>query len=136
MPDWIVVTDASKAVIYAQHKPRGELEELTNLVHPQARTKESDLVTDAPSIPTKTSARETEDKRFARDIVAKVRNAVDTNEIKGFYLSAPPHFLGLVREAMDDHMRQHLRGDIGKKLTNLPASDVQKAFSSFPTLHD
>lgn len=136
MPDWIVVADASKAVIYAQEKPRGELEELTNLVHPQARVKESDLVTDAQSIPTKTSARETEDKRFARDIVAKLRSAVDTNEIKGFYLSAPPHFLGLVREAMDDHVRQHLRGDIGKKLTNLPVADVQKAFAAFPTLRD
>ncbi|SEG86216.1 host attachment protein [Marinobacterium lutimaris] len=136
MPDWIVVADASKAVIYTQEKPRGELEELTNLVHPQARVKESDLVTDAPSIPTKTSARETEDKRFARDIVAKLRNAVDTNEIRGFYLSAPPQFLGLVRDAMDDHVRRHLRGDIGKKLTNLPVADVQKAFAAFPTIRD
>lgn len=135
MPDWIVVADASKAVIYTQQKPRGELEELTNLVHPEARVKESDLVTDSPGIATKTTARETEDKRFAREIVAKLRNAVDTNEIKGFYLSAPPHFLGLVRDAMDDHVRQHLRGDVGKKLTNLPISDVKKAFAAFPTIH-
>ncbi|GGC05888.1 hypothetical protein GCM10011352_35120 [Marinobacterium zhoushanense] len=135
MPDWIVVADASKARVYAQNKPRGELLEIMDLVHPEARVKESALISDGPGIPEKGSVRQTEDQRFARDIMAKVRHALDTNEIRGFYLAAPPHFLGLLRESMDGHLRKSLHQDLDKNLTGATHSDVVAAFS-FPTIRN
>ncbi|KEA64808.1 hypothetical protein ADIMK_1261 [Marinobacterium lacunae] len=133
MPDWIVVADASKAIVYAQDRPKGELLEVMDLVHPEARVKDSALKTDHPGVPEKGSVRQTEDQRFARDIMAKVRHALDTNEIGGFYMAAPPHFLGLLRDSMDNHLRKSLHRDLDKNLTGAAQGDVIAAFS-YPTI--
>jgi len=133
MPDWIVVADASKAVVYVQERPRGDLREIMDLVHPEARLKDKALTSDFLAIPEKSSPRKTEDQRFARDIIARIRHALDTQEIQGFYVAAPPHFLGLLRESMDDRLRRSLRQDLDKNLSGAPHTDVIAAFS-FPTL--
>lgn len=68
----------------------------------------------------KTSPRAHEDRRFARAVIAEVRHALDTNRIRGFYLAAPPAFLGLLRDALDDHLRKALRNDLAKNLAGAP----------------
>ena len=145
MPNWIVVADASKAIIYAQDKPRADLEEVMDLVHPEARTPEQSLASDAPGMQTnaggsgargmteKVTPREHEDRRFAKDIVARVRHALDTNEITGFYMAAPPHFLGLLRDNLDSHLRKALRSDTAKNLTGADRKEIIATFA-FPTI--
>lgn len=129
MPDWIVVADAAKAVVYRQDWVEDEFEEVMDLVHPEARLKASELVSDAQTIPEKSDPCHTENQRFARDIIGRVRHALDTNEIQGFYLAAPPQFLGLLREAMDGRLRKALNGDIDKNLSGAPYSDVIATFT-------
>lgn len=129
MADWIVVTDASKAVIYLQDRIEDVFEEVMDLAHPEARLKASDLVSDAQTIPEKSDPRHTENQRFARDIIARIRHALDTNEIRGFYLSAPPEFLGLLRDAMDERLRKALYRDLDKNLSGASHSEVLAAFA-------
>lgn len=146
MSNWIVVADASKAIIYAQERPRAELEEVMDLVHPQAHGKREALTSDAPGsqadvagsggrhgMADKTPPRAHEDRRFARAVIAEVRHALDTNRIHGFYLAAPPAFLGLLRDALDDHLRKALRNDLAKNLAGAPHGEIIAAFA-FPTL--
>jgi protein required for attachment to host cells len=146
MSNWIVVADASKAIIYAQERPRAELDEVMDLVHPEATLKQQALASDNRGVQAdagnpgglhgmaeKASPRAHEDKRFAKAIIARVRHALDTNEIRGFYLAAPPHFLGLLRDALDDHLRKALRNDLDKNLTHAPHKEIIAAFA-FPTL--
>lgn len=128
MADWIVVADASKAVVYLQDKLEGVFEEVLDLAHPQARLKASDLVSDVQTIPEKSDPRHTENQRFARDLIGRIRHALDTNEIRGFYLSAPPQFLGLLREAMDDRLRKALYKDLDKNLSGLSHREIVAAF--------
>ncbi|WMC09424.1 host attachment protein [Oceanimonas pelagia] len=130
MPDWIVVADAAKAVVYRQDWVENVGEEVMDLAHPEARLKTSELTTDVSAIPEKTDASHTENQRFARDIMARVRHALDHNEIGGFYLAAPPQFLGLLREAMDDRLRKALNRDIDKNLSGVPYKEVLAAFTN------
>ncbi|OXY83024.1 host attachment protein [Oceanimonas doudoroffii] len=130
LPDWIVVADSAKAVFYQQDWVENTGEEVMNLVHPQARLKASDLVTDVQAIPEKSDPCHTENQRFARDIIDEVRHALDHNQIGGFYLAAPPQFLGLLREAMDDRLRKALQRDLDKNLTGEPYGEVLAALTN------
>ncbi|GGB42686.1 hypothetical protein GCM10011502_15030 [Oceanisphaera marina] len=129
MAEWIVVADASKAVVYLQDRLEGVFEEVMDLAHPEARLKASDLVSDVQTIPEKSDPRHTENQRFARDLIGRIRHALDTNEIRGFYLSAPPQFLGLLREAMDDRLRKALYKDLDKNLSGLSHREIVAAFA-------
>lgn len=129
MAEWIVVADASKAVVYLQDRLEGVFEEVMDLAHPEARLKASDLVSDAQSIPEKSDPRHTENQRFARDLIGRIRHALDTNQIRGFYLSAPPQFLGLLRDAMDDRLRKALYKDLDKNLSGLSHREIVAAFA-------
>lgn len=143
MSNWIVVADASKAIIYAQERPRAALEEVMDLVHPEATLKQQALSRDAAGsradaggvhgMAEKTSLRTHDERRFAKEIITRVRQALDGNEIEGFYLAAPPHFLGLLRDALDDRLRKVLRNDRAKNLTTAPHKEIIAAFA-FPTL--
>ncbi|MDP5290873.1 host attachment protein [Oceanimonas sp. CHS3-5] len=130
LPDWIVVADAAKAVVYKQDWVENVGEEIMDLAHPQARLKTSDLISDAQTIPEKSDPCHTENQRFARDIIDRVRHALDHNEIGGFYLAAPPQFLGLLREAMDDRLRKALQKDLDKNLSGVSHSEVLAAFKN------
>ncbi|WP_116473544.1 host attachment protein [Zobellella maritima] len=135
MPDWIVVADAAKAVVYRQDWVEDVCEEVMDLVHPEARLKASELVSDVQTIPEKSDPCHTENQRFARDIIGRVRHALDTNEIRGFYLAAPPQFLGLLREAMDDRLRKALYKDLDKNLNGSSRSEVIAAFANSAPKH-
>ncbi len=129
MSDWIVIADASKAVIYLQDRIEGVFEEIMDLAHPEARLKASELVSDVQTIPEKSDPHHTENQRFARDIIARIRHALDTNEIRGFYLAAPPQFLGLLRDAMDERLRKALYRDLDKNLSGATHNEVIDAFA-------
>ena len=130
MPDWIVVADAAKAVVYRQDWVENVGEEVMDLAHPEARLKTSELTSDISAIPEKSDPSHTENQRFAREIMAKVRHALDHNEIGGFYLAAPPQFLGMLREAMDDRLRKALQKDLDKNLSGVSHEEVLAAFKN------
>ena len=146
MSNWIVVADASKAIIYAQERPRAALEEVMDLVQPQATLKQQALVSDAEGsqadagnpggvhgVAEKGAPRSQQARRFAKEIASHIRHALDSHQIQGFYLAAPPHFLGLLRETLDDRLRKALHKDLDKNLTKAPHKEIIAAFS-FPTL--
>lgn len=140
MPSWIVVADASKARIYTQAAHLGELQEEIDMLHPEARQPKNSLASDEPGVQAtaggpgihgmqeKVTPRQAEDQRFAREIVGKIRHALHAGEINEFYMSAPPHFLGLMRAALDDQTRKALKGDIDKSLIQATPTEVWAAF--------
>lgn len=145
MPTWIVVADAFKARIFQQDSPKDPAREIESLVHPAARQKTSDLISDSPGaqpnagssgthgMQEKVTPRQAEDQRFARDVIDRVRHALNDNTIRQFYMAAPPHFLGLLRAAMDDRVSKALAGDLDKNLSGATADEACAAFKPLLT---
>ncbi|MBR9829152.1 MAG: host attachment protein [Oceanospirillales bacterium] len=139
MATWIVVADAAKARIFQQDSAKDPAEEVHTLVHSEARTRSAALTSDSPGAQSnggsgthgmteKVSPREAEDQRFARDVIHQVRHALNENRIRQFYMAAPPHFLGLLRGAMDERVSKALAGDLDKNLSRASADEACAAF--------
>ncbi len=139
MPTWILVADAAKARIFQHNGPKDPAEEVETLVHPEARMHNGDLISDSPGsqansssgshgMEEKVSPREAEDIRFAKEVIDRVRQALNDNLIRQFYVAAPPHFLGLLRNAMDDRVSKALAGDLAKNLSKVTPEEAKAAF--------
>ncbi len=140
MATWYVVADAAKARIFQQNSSRDTAEEIHTLVHPAARAPEASLASDTSGAQTnagssgthgmqeKVTPRQAEDQRFAREVIDQVRTALNDNSIRQFYMAAPPHFLGLLRGAMDDRVSKALAGDLDKNLSTATATEACAAF--------
>lgn len=147
MSTWVVVADEARARFFAvrdnsgaylgseahpssRPAPKGALEEKVSLSNSAARLSDEDLETDRPGSTTDrkgdamhayepaNSVRDVEAKRFAREVVAELDQALQKGQVERFYLLAAPGFLGL------------LRGEMGKGLQDALVADQAKDFSA------
>ena len=111
---WIVVADQSKARIFTVDNPRGPLQEVEALEHPEGRERIQDLTTDLPgrafdssgvggrhAMGTSVDPRQQEAIRFAKLIAEHVRSGCTQGRCDRLLLVAGPEFLGLLREHLD-----------------------------------
>ncbi|MFO7808613.1 host attachment protein [Guyparkeria sp.] len=147
MSTWVVVADEARARFLAvrdnsgayrgseahpssRPAPKGVLEEVTSLSNSAARLSDADLETDRPGSTTDrkgdamhayepaNSVRDVEAKRFAREVVADLEQALQKGRLQRFYLMAAPDFLGM------------LRAEMGKGLQDALVADQPKDFSA------
>lgn len=107
---WIVVADQSKARIFTVDTPRGDLQEVTQLEHPEARNKAQTLASDRPgrafdsggqgrhAMGTSVEPKEQEAIRFAKELAGHLQTARTAGRYDHLVLVAGPHFLGLIRD--------------------------------------
>jgi len=137
MTIWVVVADAGRARVFEAESARGGLKEVMDKADPLARIPENELASDEPGrnrgpagigthgMQEKVTPRDVEDVRFAREIVGEVEQALDRQRIDRFYMMAPPHFLGRLRDAMSDRVAKALAGDLDKGLTTHTVADIE-----------
>ena len=141
MTIWVVVADAAKARFFSQETLHGQLTEVMDLAHPEARQSQTNLASDGPGnqstagghgihgMQDKITPREAEDQRFAREVIGSIREAVNSGKISSFYMAAPPRFLGRLRDAMDSRLSKALAGDLGKNISLASPEKVRSEFS-------
>jgi len=137
MAIWVIVADAGRARIFEAESARGSLTEVLDKADPLARIPENELASDEPGrnrgpagtgshgMQEKVTPRDTEDARFAKEIVAEIGAAIESHRIDKFFLMAPPHFLGVVRTCMSQHIAKAMAGDLNKDLTTHSVADIQ-----------
>lgn len=135
MSIWIVAADAASARIFQGESLRGDWQEVEDLADPLVRhptddppTGQQGLISGSQGshrLQPKHSPRESADMAFARLVCERLRRALDSNRIQAFCLVAAPHFLGLLRQSMDEHLRKALMRDLDKDLTRHPASEIR-----------
>ena len=135
---WIIVADAGRARVFESDNLSGDLTEVMDKVDPLARVSRNRLASDAPGrqqspggvglhgMQEKVTPRDAEDERFAREIMDEVRGALDANRIRGFYVAAPPRFLGLLRRVMPLRVSRALEGSLDKDLTTHAVPDIRR----------
>jgi protein required for attachment to host cells len=136
MSIWIVAADAACARIFQGESLRGEWEEVEDLADPLARHPTEDPPTGEQGrmsgshgphrLQPKHSPRGAADIAFARLVCERLRRALDSNRIQAFCLVAAPHFLGLLRQSMDEHLGKALLRDLDKDLSRHTVSEIRQ----------
>lgn len=133
---WIVVAESSRAKIYAAKNWLASISEIEDLVHPEGRMHEGDLVSDVPGsdggatgqgrhvLDEETTARQQEHAEFASEIVHHLTHAHDEHAFDELVLVAPPAFLGLLRNKLTKALRESVTLEIDKNLVKQPAAAI------------
>lgn len=134
---WIVVVDQSKARIFTVEDPRGPLQEVGALEHPEGRERIQALTSDLPgrsfdrsglggrhAMGTSVDPKEQEAIRFAKQIAEHVRSGCTQGRCDRLLLVAGPHFLGLLREHLSPINGIEVT-EIGKNLGQFSSHEIR-----------
>lgn len=114
---WILVANASKAVLYnfvpPQAKEKPKLIVVEEFSHPASREKDRDLTSDRlgeyvskpgghGNFSEASDPHQYEAKVFAHQLFQKLEHGRVSNQYQHLILAASPHFLGLLRQEIDE----------------------------------
>ena len=132
----VIVADSSRARFFSAGPERGQLSEERDMVRPESRLREQDLVSDRPGGQTDSGGRgmhsvghekdshRQQVERFARDLCGEVERLRQQGGMRRFYLVAAPAFLGLLRANLSKSCRELLAGEVDKNLCAHPVDDI------------
>lgn len=137
MPVSVIVADASRARILSTRDTPGQLSELEDLVHPESRLREQDLVTDGSgsgsdsgghgkhSMGHEKAARDREAELFAKELCEQLDRLHRREKIHRIYLVAAPAFLGLLRARLSKQCASLVAGEVSKNLVTHSLQDIR-----------
>jgi protein required for attachment to host cells len=143
---WIVSANASRARVFAQAQSAGPLDEISDLVHEEARMHDRDLETDspvgeraasdsrhgagAPRTPSTYEPKQTqkthEAEVFARQVVEFLVKAHDQGRFDRLCLVASPEFLGMLRGLVKPRLGPTVALEIDKDYTQATPQQLQE----------
>ena len=137
MTTWILVADNSRARFFAADKAAGPLQELHDLLYPEARLREGDLVTDRPGrdrnpgtgahgFGDDVSHKQDGADRFALEVCNHLESGRNDGAFRKLYIIAAPQFLGLLRKHRSASLRQLVAGEVDKNLTTQDSTAIRK----------
>lgn len=138
MSIWILVADSSKARILSAADRTAPLQEIKDLVFPEGRLHEQDLVTDGSGAGNGSSGNGTHSmghekdahnhqvETFARELCSEMNKAAQDKEVHKIYLIAAPRFLGLLRAGLSKPCSQKIAGEVNKNLVTHSLDEIRK----------
>jgi protein required for attachment to host cells len=137
----IVVADGGHCRIFSMGRVDEPMEELADIVHTEGRMHKRDLTEDRAGRIFRGKGREhhpidpridlrTEERiEFAREINAEVGKLFAGGEYKGLWISAPPAFLGVLRDSLDESLSAKLTASLDKHLLQLDEAEIRQYVS-------
>ena len=135
---WVVVADACHARIFVDHGRRDGLEERAGLTWPGGREHVKDRVSDRsgqkPSggqggrsgLTPEVDPKEAEARAFARALAETLKRGLNGQAFQALVLAAPPHFLGLLRSALDEAVARCVVASFDKDYLSLEAPELAR----------
>ena len=132
---WILVANASLAKLYANLGPNKGLTLVKELIHPESRQKNGELVSDRSgamgavgsgggSMQPQTLPKQHEAKVFAQEIAQALYQGRTSNAFKRAILVAPPAFMGLLNAVIDGPTAQLITDRFEKDYTTTPENEL------------
>jgi protein required for attachment to host cells len=139
--NWIVVGNASRAMVLEERDEPGRLAHVADLVHPESRLKGVELgalgsgdraghvegvghgLGSAAYLP-RTDPRRREHDRFAREVAHAVNKGVAQGRCRGITLVASDPFLGQVKSHLDAQARKALLRTVASDYTALREDEL------------
>ena len=137
MPIAVIVADASRARILATREDPGELYELEDLVHPESRLREQELVADGTgsgsdsgghgmhSMGHEKAAHDRQAEIFAKELSSALDKLHRRQQLRRVYLVAAPGFLGLLRASLSKQCTSLVAGEVGKNLVTHKLEEIR-----------
>lgn len=125
---WVVVADSSRArflSLVSRHEPLGEFD---GLIHAEGRLREQDEVSDkqggiagghgegAHNFEAPTDLKHHDAEVFAKQIGDRLEHGRVNHEYDRLILVAPPAFLGVLRQELNDHVQELVKASLDKNL--------------------
>jgi protein required for attachment to host cells len=135
---WVLVADASRARIFVDRGRRTGLEPVLELSCPASREHVKDRVSDRSGLKPGGGAgarsgvvpildpKEAEAKAFARQLAELLKKKQNDQAYKDLVLAAPPHFLGLLRNSLDETVAKRVVTAIDKDFTSLDSQELAR----------
>ena len=138
-PCLVLAADSVRARLFRADAPAAPLTEVADLLNPEARLHENDLVEDASG---RRGTRPTQAKRsafggqtakrhraeeFAANVCEHAAETLRTAGAGRVYLVAEPEFLGLLRKRMDRALERCVAGTVAKSLTGEAPERIRAA---------
>lgn len=125
---WILVANASSALLYANHGPRKGLRKIKEFEHPASREKGLSLVTDRPghnqsagaghgAYVSATAPKQNEAHHFALELARELEHGRTSNHYQRLILVSTPHFMGLLNGSLNNHVRNLVSDSLEKDYT-------------------
>lgn len=138
-PLYLVVADSSLADIYLVNDDMQSMELIEQKRHPDSRLTRQELDSDRPGSTASAGrgyhglggdqdSHHRESADFARELGHHLHQIHLSGKFKHLLLSAPPHFLGDLREHLSKDCLKVLGKTVNKNLTRLPASEILAHF--------
>ncbi len=132
---WILVANASLAKLYANLGPNKGLTLVKELIHPESRQKNGELVSDRSgamgavgsgggSMQPQTLPKQHEAKVFAQEIAQALYQGRTSNAFKRAILVAPPAFMGLLNAVIYGPTAQLITDRFEKDYTKTPENEL------------
>jgi protein required for attachment to host cells len=139
MSMWILVCDASRAVVYSAEERGKDWRTVGSYSHPESRMKNSELTPTEPGhslkskgdtrhtvMETSTSPKDAEKAHFAQQLAEVMNDGANKQSFDGFVLVAPPHFTGLIEQHLSAEARKKATATVHKDYANIDAREARQ----------
>ncbi len=137
---WILVANASLAKLYANLGPNKGLTLVKELIHPESRQKNSELVSDRSgamstnggggSMQPQTNPKQHEAKVFAQEIAQELYQGRTLNAFRRAIIVAPPAFMGMLNTVIDGPTAQLISDRFEKDYTKSSEPELSERLAS------
>lgn len=135
---WVLVADSSRARFFALEKQSEPLREIDDMIHPEAKLRAQDEVTDRQggiagghgqgdhTFEAPTDIKHQENMRFAHQIGEKLEHGRVNGDYGHLIIVAPPAFLGVLRQCLNGHILKLVGKSFDKNLVAMDEAAIRE----------
>ncbi|WP_376691139.1 host attachment protein [Wenzhouxiangella sp. EGI_FJ10409] len=139
---WVIVADSARVRLFQKGEGQS-IEEFDVMLNPDVRLREQDLVSDEPgrglnrsrssrfSMSEVEGHREHAEKTMAIELARRLRQARLDGSLSRLHVLAAPHFLGQLRNSLDEETRELVCSETAKNVSRLDAPDIRKQLPEY-----
>jgi protein required for attachment to host cells len=133
---WILIADAGRARVFATRGRTEPWRAIGEFTHPRSRAMVRDIMPDKTgriqqrvggsrsAADPRTPPKEVEAERFAQQLAAELNDGLERGACRRLLLVAPPHFLGLLRQAATPAVRAAITASLDHDWTQVAVHDL------------
>lgn len=134
MSTWILVANASQAKLYSRTNIKNGLSLVKTLTHPESRMKNTELVSDGSGAmqsagghgarQPQTEPKQNEAIHFAQQLALELNQGRNEQQFRQLVVMAPPAFLGLINDKLDDQTAKLVTSRLDKDYTHFSDKEI------------